>query len=146
MKKFIRTFGLLIGALFLFSACAHLTSNPASKESLTRSVEKVWNAKLNGDWGVVYDMAVNKYKNQVNKTAFLKRANITVKEYAIKDIKILDPGKRAISVVEYKISHAGYEFPVNNYKEEWLWEEGAWHLNLLPILRSPIIEQKSQQK
>jgi len=146
MKNPMRTFALLMVALFWVNACAHLTSNPANKETLKTSVEKVWDAKLNGDWGVVYDIAVKEYKKKMKKTTFLKRANVVVKEYDIKDIKILEPGKKAISVVGYKIVQAGFEFNISRFKEEWLWEEGAWHLNLLPTLNSPIIEQKSQQQ
>lgn len=146
MKNPMRTFGLLMAILFLFSSCATLKSNPASIDALTTSVKKVWDAKLNGDWGVVYDIAVKEYKNKMKKTAFLGIGKIVVKEYTIKDIKILEPGKRAISVVEYKIDQIGFEFHIPRFKEEWLWEEGAWHLNLLPTLSSPIIEQKSQQQ
>ena len=138
MKNPVRMCGILLALLFLSGACAHLSSNQASTEALTATVKKVWEAKLNGDWGVVYDNAVKEYRNKKKKADFLRRANIVVKEYAIKETTVLEPGKRAISVVDYTISHAGFEFPVTRYKEEWLWEDGAWHLNLLPTLKSPM--------
>jgi hypothetical protein len=91
-------------------------------------------------------MAVKDYKNKVKKTNFLKSSKVVVKEYEIKEIKIVETGKRAISVVGYTIDQAGFEFNISRLKEEWLWEQGAWHLNLSPASRSPIIEQKSRQQ
>ncbi len=138
MKNPIKTFLLLMAMLFLSGACAHLSSDPAGTEALTTSVKKVWDAKLNGDWEVVYDNAVKEYRNKVEKTSYLKNPKVVVKEYAIKEITILEPGKRAVSVMQFKINPEGYEFQINRFKEEWLWEEGAWHLNLLPTLGSPM--------
>ena len=127
---------LLLSALLMFTACAHLMANPKSEEALREKIRMEWEAKVKKDWGVVYDLTVDAYKNKVNRDSFVQGANINVQEFSIKEVKIIEPGKKALAVVDSKISQMGFNFhmPV---KEEWLWENGAWHLNLLPTLRTP---------
>ena len=126
---------LLLSALLMFTACAHLMTNPKSEEALREKIRMEWEAKVKKDWGTVYDLAVDAYKNKVNRNSFVQGANINVQEFSIKEVKIIEPGSKALAVVECKISQMGFNFhmPV---KEEWLWENGAWHLNLLPTLRT----------
>ena len=37
----------------------------------------------------------------------------------------------------YDIIQAGYELQGARHQEEWLWEDGAWRLNLSPVFKLP---------
>ena len=135
------TLFLLVSISLMITACAHLTANSKSEEALMQKVQIEWNAKVKKDWGTVYDLAVDAYKNKVNRGSFVRGANINVQNFSIKEVKILEPGSKALAVVECKISQMGFNFNITA-KEEWLWENGAWHLNLLPTLRTPFDKKK----
>ena len=137
MKNPMRTAGFFMTVLFLFSACATVGLNSGDTAALKKSVKRVWDAKLNGDWEVVYDISVKEYKSKVKKDDFLKSPKIKIKDYTIKEVNILEPGQKAVSVVGYEFTEAGFEFQVSQYKEEWLWEDNAWHLNLMRTLTTP---------
>ena len=132
---------LLLSALLMFTACAHLMTNPKSKEALREKIQMEWEAKVNKNWGVVYDLTVDAYKNKVNRGSFVQSANINVQEFSIKGVKIIEPGRKALAVVDYRINQMGFDFKITS-KEEWLWENGDWHLNLLPTLRTPFDKKK----
>jgi hypothetical protein len=133
----------MLASILAVAGCAHFVTAPAkgSEEALRQKVVMEWEAKVRKDWGVVYDLAVDAYKEKVDRNTLIRRANINVQEFSIKEVKIIEPGKKAVAVVDSKISQMGFNFhmPV---KEEWLWENGAWHLNLLPTLRTPFDKKK----
>ena len=144
MRNFMKVPVLLIAVLLLFNSCIHLSTNSKSNAALQKSVKIVWDAKLNGDWGVVYDRTVKEYQDKVKRAHFMQGGKIVLKEYSIKEVKLSDSGEKGISVVEYTVKAAGFEFKIPNYKEEWEWQEGAWRVNLLPTLGLPM-ETKGQQ-
>lgn len=127
--------------LMMFSACAHISVDPHSEGSLMQRVEKEWVAKVNRDWGTVYDMGVAEFKNKYDKKDFVRMANVIIDEFQIKDIKIIEPGRKATAVVDYKTSHMQYEFNMSA-SEEWWWEDGEWRLNLLPAMELPFTDKK----
>lgn len=127
---------LLVSIFLIFTACAHMTVNPKSENALRQKVQMEWEAKIKKDWGVVYDLAVDEYKNKIDRDSFVQRANINVKEFSIKEVKIIEPGKKALAVVDSKLSQMGFDINITT-REEWLWENGDWHLNLLPTLGFP---------
>ena len=132
---------LLVSIFLIFTGCAHMTVNPQSEEALRQKVQMEWEAKVKKDWGVVYDLAVDAYKNKVDRDSFVRGANINVQEFTIKEVKIIEPGRKAIAVIDSKISQLGFDFHIP-VKEEWLWENGDWHLNLLPTLDFPFGKKK----
>ena len=132
---------LLVSISLIFTACAHLAVDPESEKALRQKVRMEWEAKVKKDWGLVYDLTVDEYKNKVDRNSFVQGANINVQEFSIKEVKIVEPGKKALAVVDSKISQMGFDFHMP-IKEEWLWENGAWHLNLLPTLGFPFSKKK----
>lgn len=127
---------LPISVFLIFTACAHLKANPKSEEALLQNIQMEWEAKVNKNWAAVYDLAVDAYKERIDRGSFVQRANINVQEFSIKEVKIVEPGTKAMAVVDYKITQMGFSLNITA-KEEWLWENGAWHLNLMPTLKSP---------
>ena len=128
----------MLASILAIAGCAHLATAPAkgSEEALMEKVVMEWEAKVNRDWGVVYDLAVDAYKEKVDRNTLIRRANVNVVEFSIKEVKIIEPGSKALAVVDYKINQMGFDFKITA-REEWLWENGGWHLNLTPSLRPP---------
>ena len=132
---------ILLSAFLMFIACAHLTATPGSQEALVQKIQMEWEAKVKKNWGVVYDLAVDAYRQKVDRGSFVRRANVNVQEFSIKEVKIIEPRKKALGVVDYVITQMGFDFR-GTAKEEWLWENGAWHLNLLPTPGPPFGKKK----
>ncbi|PID73469.1 MAG: hypothetical protein CSB33_03615 [Desulfobacterales bacterium] len=121
--------------LFSFSGCASLGGD-VSEAGLRARVEAEWKARKNNEWGAVYDMTIAAYQEKMTRNNFIKRANINVKGYEIKEVRVIEPEKKGFALVHYQMKHLGYTFPAKS-KEEWLWENGEWRLNLLPTLKLP---------
>ena len=125
---------LLISASLMLGACAHLKggASAGSEEALRQRVSMEWEAKVNKDWGVVYDLAVDEYKKKVSRSGFLQGCNLDVREFSIKEIKILEPGKNAVATVECMTDVIGMSFRFT-FKEKWLLENEGWHVELTPL-------------
>ncbi len=121
----------LMGVLWIllsFAACAHIATAPPSEEKLMQNVKKAWEAKVNKDWGTVYDMAAEAYKKSIKRDAFIQGSNIQIADFTIKEAKILpESGNKAQAVVDYTIIHMGFKFN-NTARESWIWEGGEWRL------------------
>ena len=141
MNRRIISLILLVTVSLMLTGCAHLITPSESQEALMQRVQMAWEAKVKKDWGVVYDLTVDAYKQKIDRGSFIRRANVNVKEFSIKEVKIIETRKKALSVVDNIITQMGYNFP-GTAKEEWLWENGAWHLNLLHTLQFPIGKKK----
>ena len=143
MKKNSLIVIFMLASILAVAGCAHLTPAPVegSEESLRQKVKMEWEAKVRKDWGVVYDLAVDEYKKKVDRNLLIQRANVNVQEFSIKELKIIEPGRKALAVVDYRINQMGFDFKITS-REEWLWENGGWHLNLLPTLRTPFDKKK----
>ena len=126
----------VVSVLLLLTACSPSTPNLGREETLRRNVKMEWDAKVRKDWGVVYDLTLNAYKNEIDRDLFIQRANVNVQEFSIKEVKIIQPGKKALAVVDYSINQKGFDFKTTS-REEWLWENGDWHLDLMPTLKPP---------
>ncbi|MCP4110135.1 MAG: hypothetical protein GY749_32205 [Desulfobacteraceae bacterium] len=122
---------IIIFFLMMFSACAHVATSPDNTEALRQKVEAEWTAKVEKDWGTVYDMLVEEYKNLIDRNTFIQRANIHIQEFSVEEVKIVEPGKEASAVVKNTIFQMGFEFKKTS-KEKWIWENGDWHLYLPP--------------
>ena len=133
----------MLASILAVAGCAHLAPAPAkeSEEALRQKVKMEWEAKVRKDWGVVYDLAVDAYKKKVDRNVLIRRANVNVQEFSIKEVKIIEPGRKALAVVDYRINQMGFDFKITS-REEWLWENGGWYLNLLPTLQTPFDKKK----
>ena len=139
MKR-IKWVSLSIIAAFILTAagCAHLgfTTAKASEEALRQRVSTEWEAKVGQDWGVVYDLAVESFKSKTTRNQLIKRATVNYREFSIKEVTITEPGRRAVALVDYSLNHMGFDFKGTS-REEWLWENGDWYLDLTPTLKTP---------
>ena len=133
MKRIVIRLGLFIFLLVFFSGCAHLgLMDRTGEEALRQKVVKEWQAKVDQEWGTVYELTTKAYKKAIQRNSFIKRANITVKEFDIKEIKLSDTGQTAIVRVEGLIMQSVYKFNLP-FTENWVIEDGQWHLELKPF-------------
>ena len=112
-------------AVFVGCSSAPEGNEQALRETITRE----WNAKVNKDWGVVYDLTADAYQGKMDRDLFVQKANVNVKEFSIKEVQITEPGRKALAVVDYSHSHKGFDFKTTS-REKWVWENGGWHLDL----------------
>lgn len=130
----MRTRRLTIIVLFaLITAsmgCAHLIyPKQGSEETLRERVIQAWEARKNGDKYALYDLTSDQHKKRVARESFLYRTNVAIRGYSIEEVDIVEEGTKALVRVDMKINQMGFHFtfPI---REEWLWQRGAWRLNL----------------
>jgi len=121
---------------FLFSGCAYFKTAEDYKNDLNQTISKEWAAKINKDWGTVYDLATQSSKNKIKRDDFIKYVNVEVLNYTIKDLQIDPSGEKAIAVIDYTTFQMGYKIPMMT-KEEWVLENGQWRLEMPPGIPFP---------
>jgi len=102
------------------------------EDSLRQRVTMEWQAKIDQDWETVYKLTTKAYKKSVSRGSFIKRANVTVKDFEIKEIKLSDSGQTATVHVEGLMVQSVYKFNLP-LTENWVIEDGQWHLVLKPF-------------
>ena len=129
--KMHRRYVLLVTLIvFVVSGCAHLPGNRKSEKSLRERVTQEWEAKINGDWGIVYDLTTKEFKSKVKRDKYIGGKSLAVVSYEINEIT-MDPEQGKASVqVGFDINYRGNPFKGARTKEEWIWEDGKWRLNL----------------
>ncbi|MCP3882620.1 MAG: nuclear transport factor 2 family protein [Sulfitobacter sp.] len=136
---------LVLLALFMPTACATMDNSPAQIEQLTEQVNLVWEAKTRMQWGIVWDNTVQAYQQRLTRDQFVSKANVKVMDYTIDDVTIDANNATAIVKMAYTINVRGAALPAK-FQEQWIRENGAWRLNLLPSLEaSPFVPRKPKQ-
>ena len=131
MKMHKRYFIILsLMPFLLLAGCAHLSGKSKSEGALRDRVNQEWGAKVKGDWGAVYDLTSREFKNKTDRNRFIRRSNLRIENYSIKEVRIDSEQGKAWAQVSYDINHMGMSFTGANSKEEWIWEDGEWRLNL----------------
>jgi hypothetical protein len=99
-------------------------------------VELEWKARKNKDWGTVWDLTTTAYQEKISRASFITDCNVEIDEYTITRITVLEPEARAMAEIDTVVTFITFKFD-HTYKEEWLFENGEWRLNLLPTSRLP---------
>ncbi|MBF0225933.1 MAG: hypothetical protein HQK76_10800 [Desulfobacterales bacterium] len=123
---------VLVVINFIFFSCSFISKSKMPDESeLRQKVIIEWDAKVNGEWIKVYDLATDSYKAKVLKDNFYKKSNVKISKYSIYKIEIMDSGKKASVIIDFIINQMGFDFPFSA-NEEWIVENGEWKLNIQP--------------
>jgi hypothetical protein len=123
-------------------SCAHFPAGLTGEDSLRKQVRLAWDAKVRNDWGALYDVCATAFRNEFPRDNFVRRCNLQVEEFSIKEIEMVKPGEKALATINYKANQMGFVFDMTA-EEEWILEEGIWRLNLSPsIMRLPFMDQK----
>ena len=103
-------------------------------DTLRKQVEKCWNAKMENDWAAVYDMFDSSFKEKLDKASFLGRPKISLSQYEIVDIQVVEPNSKGIATINYKVNQMGFAFDMKT-KEEWIVENGEWKKVFKPLMQ-----------
>ena len=122
-----------LASILAFAGCAHLMPAPSmgTEEALREKICQEWEAKMNGNWGAVYDLTTDEHKKRVKRDSFRYHTNVNLTGFSIKDLEIIEDGTKALVYVDIKIKQAGFEFTFPSH-EEWLWQRGEWRLDIKP--------------
>lgn len=127
-----KVMAFLIAVCLMEGAFVGASADETAK-ALSKKVDLLWKAKVRGDWGAVYDMASSDYKKLVTRGEFVGSAGSRPKivAFTVKEIKVLEPKKKAQDIVNYKLEWMATTFEATG-EDEWLMEKGRWVLNLFP--------------
>lgn len=96
-------------------------------------VEGMMEAKINNDWGGVYDYLEPAYRNIQAKDAFVnKTRDILFTRYAIEAQEVDQNGMKAAVKINFDVSTKGFDFKNNIETQNWVKEEGDWYLQVPP--------------
>jgi len=135
MKRAVKGLFCAVGLLLVVS-CAGILGYGKTEANLMKNVTAFWTAKMNGEWGAVYDLATEEYKRQVDRVRFVKMSNANIEHFEIEKVTLLDKEDRAEVVVNYRVGVKAFVFNFTA-KDTWLWEKGGWRVDLTPTLKLP---------
>jgi hypothetical protein len=99
------------------------------EENLRIKVEDMMNARVNDDWGKVYEYLDSGYRNRISKTNFLNiRREMDITKYKIESIEILPSGKEATVLVKQDITIKVFDFKDQPEKQQWVKDGFSWYL------------------
>ena len=128
---------LMLGIAFLMSGCAHFTARSGSEAALSDLVSKEWQAKIDKEWGTVYELTSSEFRKSIKRDQFLRGCRMDVKSFTIANLEISPDKKRATVTVRFDTQQMGHLFKGMRLKETWLLEDGTWHLDMPVKTRSP---------
>lgn len=132
-----RYIGLMLGVVLLMNGCAHYITKQGSEVALRDLVSKEWQAKIDKEWGTVYDLASSGFRKSVKRDQFLRGCRLDVKDFTIANLEISPDKKQATVTVRFDIQQMGHFFKGMRLKETWLLEDGRWYLDMPVKTRSP---------
>jgi hypothetical protein len=125
--RYLLRLGVIL--LMLTSGCSLYLMKANSEEALKQRAQRVWEAKMKGDWGTVYDMADSKFRQGTSREQFMTGSKLVVKGFTITEAKVSADSKEGIVTVKFKTMVMTYNLePI--LKENWVFEDGAWRLKL----------------
>lgn len=137
MTNSSRYIGFMLGIALLVNGCAHFITRTGSEAALRDLVSKEWQAKIDKEWGTVYDLTSSKFRKSIKRDQFLSGCRLDVKSFTIANLEISPDKKRATVTVSFDIQQMGHLFKGMRLKETWLLEDGTWHLDMPVKTRSP---------
>jgi hypothetical protein len=130
MQKGWSVFFIMMLGMVWVSSCSTLPFR-SSEDALRIRVEEMMNARIDDDWGKVYDYLDSAYRNKMSKKNFLNiKREIDYTNYKIESIEILPSGKEAMAQVKQSISIKVFDFKDQPEKQQWVKEGFSWYLKV----------------
>lgn len=121
----IRLF-LVITLLFSFGACAHVGKSGQGQPLEDRIVQFA-EARIQGDWALLYDMSNKDYKTIMSKDRFTNmERGMTYVAYSIEDVRENGPDSGE-ALVLWDFQAGGYNFSGKKDRQKWVREDGVWN-------------------
>ena len=125
MRQQLQIFATLF-FVFTLSACALFSPPANSPENLEKRVKTMMDAKIEGDWGVVYDHFCEGYRNKISRVKFINRPRISFEGYQIKTITLAQDKLSAEVEVDVTFSSRGFTFKDAKNNQHWLFQGNNW--------------------
>jgi hypothetical protein len=126
---------ILTGVIFLIlgaylGACSTFPFRPAQEELRAR-VDGLMTARINNEWGKVYEFHTPSYKENTSRDAFLgKSRQSNVVRYEIESIEISPSGDEATVKVKNDMSAMNFDFPGVVMTQKWVKVRWNWYLEV----------------
>jgi hypothetical protein len=118
----------VIAAVVLMQACAALPLK-SPEEALRQRVDQMMNAKVDNDWGTVYDLMDSTYKKRMTRQNFLNlNREIQFSNYRFESLVIDPSGDTAAVRVKYDMSVKVFDFEDQVEEQQWIREKGKWYM------------------
>jgi len=128
--KIISVFSVLGTFIALACGCATLSS-PKDEENVLRDrVVRMMDAKIAGDWGLVYDFYAPTSHPKASTGESTPARGIFFKGYVIENLEILESGEEARVEISYDISMQGFDFEDAPEVQRWVKVKGRWYLGV----------------
>jgi hypothetical protein len=126
---------ILMGVIFLIlgaylGACSTFSFRSA-EEQLRARVDGLMTARINSEWGKVYEFYAPAYKENNSRDAFVaKSRQSNVLRYQIESIEIAPSGDEATVKVKNDMSALTFEFPGIVMTQRWVKTGWNWYLDV----------------
>lgn len=131
IKRNILIFSAIVVFAVLSYGCATLSAPAGKKASLKDRVNQLMNARITGNWDVVYDISDSAFRKKVHRKEFASRPRkLQFKSFEIRKIEILPSGSEATVDVRNEISMGGYVFKNAPEIQNWVKVDDTWYLKI----------------
>ncbi|MDY6974344.1 MAG: hypothetical protein SV775_18820 [Thermodesulfobacteriota bacterium] len=132
---------LFFPVLLLISfACTLPFTRNDSEEALNKRVQRLWEARVKGDGGTIYDMSDKKFRKSIPRERCLNRGTLNVIKYNIVKVEVVEKGREGSAMVFFETIRMGHRLEIS-IKEMWIFEDGKWHLKRSD-LRTPFGDKR----
>jgi len=131
-QRVTRTLVFFMLGTFVALACGCATlSTPEDEEKVLRDrVVQMMDAKIAGNWSLVYDFYDPASRPNASTGEGAPARGIIFKDYVIKSLEILEPGKEARVEISNDISMSGFDFKDAPEVQRWVKVKGKWYLGV----------------
>jgi hypothetical protein len=130
-----RTYPLTLSMILLAAVVTALIAGCASfpfksDEAVIRErVEEMMNAKINNDWGKVYDYYSSSFKKTKDKDSFTRiNRGLYFTSFTINSIEVQPSKKEATVKITYDAMMKGMDFKKNTETQTWIKEGWNWYM------------------
>jgi hypothetical protein len=122
---------MMLLAIVLSALIAGCASFPfkSNEEVIRERVEGMMNAKINNDWGKVYDYYCSSYKKTKEKGSFASlNRGLYFSKFTINSIEVQPSNDEAKVKITYDAIMKGMDFKNNIETQTWVKEGWNWYL------------------
>ena len=127
IRKIFSIFILVLLACSL-GACNIKNITKSNEEVLRQRVNAMMQAKMDDDWGTVYEFQSPEYKKEVSKKDFLGFSRkMSITSYSIASLEMAPSGKEATVEVKFAANVKGFDFDGMVNTQQWTKIKGTWY-------------------
>ena len=132
IQRVTKIFVFCVSVAFIAFACgcATLSSQKDEKNVLRGRVAQMMDAKIAGDWGLVYDFYASTARPKASTEESTPARGVVFKDYVIENLEILESGDEARVEISYGISMQGFDFEDAPEVQRWVKVKGRWYLGI----------------